>query len=65
MIQFYNDPMKDMREKFDSADPGTISVGGKIITSKEQLKEAERVIQNFIRIMVVRGIHTELIDFLL
>ena len=49
MIQFYNDPMKDMREKFDSADPGTISVGGKIITSKEQFKEAERVIQNFIR----------------
>ena len=48
-LQFYNDPMKEVREKFETAEPGTISVGGKILTSKEQFKESEKVIQNFIR----------------
>lgn len=49
ILQFYNDPMKEVREKFETSEPGTISVGGKIITNKEQFKESEKVIQNFIR----------------
>lgn len=49
MLQFYNDPMQEMREKFDTAEPGTIMIGGKIITSKEQFKESEKTIQNFLR----------------
>ena len=49
LLQFYNDPMKEVKEKFESSEPGTISIGGKIITSKEQFKEGERTIQNFLR----------------
>lgn len=49
MLQFYNDPLKDLREKFDTSEPGTISIGGKIITSKEEFKEREKFVQNFIR----------------
>lgn len=37
-----------MREKFDDVPPGTFQVGGTKITSKEQFKEAAKVIQNFI-----------------
>lgn len=48
MLQFYNDPTKEMREKFDDVPPGTFQVGGTKITSKEQFKEAAKVIQNFI-----------------
>ncbi|MDP9956261.1 GLPGLI family protein [Epilithonimonas hungarica] len=48
MLQFYNDPTKEMRQKFDDVPPGTFQVGGTKITSKEQFKEAAKVIQNFI-----------------
>jgi len=49
MLQFYNDPMQQVREKFETSEPGTISIAGKPITSKEQFKESEKIIQDFIR----------------
>lgn len=48
MLQFYNDPMKELREKFDDVPPGTFQVGGTKITSKDQFKEMAKVMQNFI-----------------
>ncbi len=48
MLQFYNDPMKDLREKFDDVPPGTFQVGGKKITSKDQFKEMAKVMQQHI-----------------
>lgn len=47
-LKFYNDPMKDLREKFDDTPPGTFQVGGKKITSKDQFKEMAKVIQQHI-----------------
>ncbi|UQB69020.1 GLPGLI family protein [Epilithonimonas zeae] len=48
MLQFYNDPMKELREKFDDVPPGTFQVGGKKITSKDQFKEMAKVMQHHI-----------------
>ena len=48
MLQFYNDPMKELREKFDDVPPGTFQVGGKKITSKDQFKDMAKVMQEFI-----------------
>ena len=48
MLQFYNDPMKDLREKFDDVPPGSFQVGGKKITSKDQFKEMAKVMQQHI-----------------
>jgi len=48
MLQFYNDPMKELREKFDDVPPGTFQVGGKKITSKDQFKEMAKVMQQHI-----------------
>jgi GLPGLI family protein len=48
MLKFYNDPMKDLREKFDDVPPGTFQVGGKKITSKDQFKEMAKVMQEHI-----------------
>lgn len=48
MLKFYNDPMKELREKFDDVPPGTFQVGGKKITSKEQFKEMAKVMQEHI-----------------
>jgi len=45
MLQFYNDPMKELREKFDDVPPGTFQVGGTKITSKDQFKEMAKVMQ--------------------
>lgn len=49
MLKFYNDPMKELREKFDDVPPGTFQVGGKKITSKDQFKEMAKVMQEHIR----------------
>jgi len=48
MLKFYNDPMKELREKFDDVPPGTFQVGGTKITSKDQFKEMAKVMQNHI-----------------
>lgn len=48
MLQFYNDPMKELREKFDDVPPGTFQVGGTKITSKDQFKEMAKVMQHHI-----------------
>ncbi len=48
MLKFYNDPMKDLREKFDDVPPGTFQVGGKKITSKDQFKDMAKVMQEHI-----------------
>ena len=48
MLKFYNDPMKELREKFDDVPPGTFQVGGKKITSKDQFKEMAKVMQEHI-----------------
>jgi len=48
MLQFYNDPMKELREKFDDVPPGTFQVGGARITSKDQFKEMAKVMQRHI-----------------
>lgn len=48
MLQFYNDPMKELREKFDDVPPGTFQVGGKKITSRDQFKEMAKVMQQHI-----------------
>lgn len=48
MLQFYNDPMKELRAKFDDVPPGTFQVGGKKITSKDQFKEMAKVMQEHI-----------------
>lgn len=48
MLKFYNDPMKELREKFDEVPPGTFQVGGTKITSKDQFKEMAKVMQTHI-----------------
>lgn len=48
MLQFFNDPMKDLRDKFDEVPPGTFQVGGTKITSKDQFKDMAKVMQNFL-----------------
>ena len=48
MLKFYNDPMKELREKFNDVPPGTFQVGGTKITSKDQFKEMAKVMQTHI-----------------
>lgn len=49
LLEFYNDPMREIRERFDDVPEGTFSVGGKPVKSKDQLKDMAKVMQEHIR----------------
>lgn len=48
MLQFYNDPLHDMKEKFDTVKPGTFMVTGVKVTSKDQFNDLTKKVQSFI-----------------
>lgn len=50
-LEFYNDPLREIREKFDENPPGTFSVSGTKVTSKDQLKVLTEKMQEFLRKM--------------
>lgn len=49
MLEFYDDPMREIRDKFDEMPVGTFQVGGQKVTSKDQLKDMAKVVQEHIR----------------
>lgn len=48
MLEFYNDPLQSMREKFDTVEPGTFKVAGVEVRNKDQFKELTKKVQLFI-----------------
>ena len=49
MLEFYNDPMREIRERFDELPVGTFKVGGEPVKSKDQLKDMAKVMQEHLR----------------
>jgi len=49
MLEFYNDPLREMRDKFDEKGEGIYKVGGIEVKSKEQFKDLTLVAQQHIR----------------
>ena len=49
MLEFFNDPMREIRERFDELPVGTFKVGGEPVKSKDQLKDMAKVMQEHLR----------------
>lgn len=47
-LDFFNDPLSEMKEKFDKMEPGTFRVAGVEVKSKDQFKDLTKKVQEHI-----------------
>ncbi|WP_333853922.1 GLPGLI family protein [Epilithonimonas sp.] len=47
-LDFFNDPLSEMKEKFDKIEPGTFRVAGVEVRSKDQFKDLTKKVQEHI-----------------
>lgn len=47
-LDFFNDPLSEMKEKFDKMEPGTFKVAGVEVRSKDQFKDLTKKVQEHI-----------------